>query len=209
MTPQRRRMLCMAGLFEFTYTGAYSDGRVNGKGVIEFTSSGTLNVIQGGDASLYLLGGGGGGGHGGDSASVSKGGPGGGGGGSGYFETVEKYILPGLYSLVMGAGGAAGVWNDRVGKTGGVTSGLGRSVNGGFGGTGGQDSIYAGAYGIGGAGGNPGSNGGNQKVANHVDVGGAGGSPNGGKGGDGGDLNFDDGAMGKDGGAGKITLTFT
>ena len=202
MMIQRRRMLA-SGTFRFTFTGTYTDERTGGMGVITFTSSGTLTVLSGGAAAALLRGGGGGGG-GGGYIDGAYGGGGGGGGGSGYETSATLHLIPGTYTITIGAGGNRG-YHEENGSNGGTTSAFGYSANGGIGGEG----AAGGQGGDGGAGKNAGANG-DQGVGGSYGRGGDGGSPNGGDGGNGEDYRNPGifwGSAGN-GSAGVVTLTF-
>lgn len=165
-----RRRAMMAGAFDFTYTGQFTDTIVGSNRVIEFTSSGTLDVSGSVTGDIYLLAGGGGAQHDTGYDNVMSGG----GGGN---LTVNNFILSnGTYDLVIGAGGSPYTGKYTNGKRsgdGGDTTGFGYTCTGG---TGGGENAYT-PYG--GTGGSP--NGGNgstpgKGVVKAV----AGGTPNGG-----------------------------
>lgn len=167
---RRRMMMAGGGVFEFTYTGQFTDKIEGSKRVIKLTSSGTLNVSGSVVADVYLLAGGGGSQYGDEYA--------GGGGGGGNQTLTKLRIAEGSYSISIGKGGNAGSSsNDYMtycAQTGGSTSGFGHTVTGGGGGC---TLQYGGARG--GAGGSP------NGIAGSTS---GGGSPNGGwrrKGGDG------------------------
>lgn len=112
-------------------------------------------------AAFAIGGGGGGGGNG----SSSKGGSG---GGSGYIDFTTEAMTPGVYPLVIGAGGP-GAGSAGTGSAGGSTTfngltangGNGGGGNGGPGGSGGSGGGGgASGFGSGGSGGSNGSNGG-------------------------------------------------
>jgi len=200
MMIQRRRMLA-SGTFRFTFTGTYTDERTGGMGVITFTSSGTLTVLSGGAAAALLRGGGGGGGGGGYIHGVYGGG-GGGGGGSGYETSANLHLIPGTYTITIGAGGNRGYHEDN-GANGGTTSAFGYSANGGLGGEGADGS----QGGDGGAGKNAGANGDQGGIYHDDPYGGwpgEGGLPNGGRGGRGEPDDFSPSS----GTTGIVTLTF-
>lgn len=145
---------------EFVYTGerqGIEEGGYNWS--IRFLTSGNLVFNDDpGNIDIFLVGGGGGG---------ATGGGGNGGGGGGYTLTNKSTtISKGVsYSIVIGAGGAAGTsWPDREGKEGGATkvAELGLAVGGGRGGSSGWNGGAGGSGGgaaYGGAGGSNGSNG--------------------------------------------------
>lgn len=92
-------------------------------------SSNTFTCVQAGFVQLLLVAGGGGGGA--NNASFS---PGGGGGGGEVFYSASYFITPGIYNVIVGAGGAAGVVLSTNGAPG-ESSAFGDLVaNGGGGG---------------------------------------------------------------------------
>ena len=157
------------GIVEFAYSGNYTDGRVNGKGVVRLNTSGTL-VVTGGKAtvSVYILAGGGG-------AYVDTGYYYYSSGGSGGYQTVEVTLEPGTYEIIIGTGGAEGsgilMTNGAEGGAGGDTSAFGYTSTGGKGGHVGYSSNY------GGAGGSPNGGEGSTSTSSATL---SGGSPNGG-----------------------------
>ena len=138
---------------EFTYTGDFeivndsdvpiTESQDNWK--IRFLTSGTLTFtnLNGAENGIdvFLVGGGGGG----SRAS----------GGGGYTKTLKavKVSAGTAYSIVVGAGGIAGVGNSKAGGTGGTSNAFGASANGGK--ANGTASSYIGANG--GSGGGAGS----------------------------------------------------
>ncbi len=95
-----------------------------GDRVARFTANGTFTVTHAGTARVLLVGGGGGGG---------LGHTGGGGGGGGFVEVAEVDLAPGVYDVIVGAGGAGGrntVDNGRGGM-GGDSSFAGLVARGG------------------------------------------------------------------------------
>lgn len=138
---------------DFTYTGDFEivsddDQPITvsqGNWKIRFLTSGTLTVtsINGAENGIdvFLVGGGGGG-----SRAA---------GGGGYTKTLKavKVSAGTAYSIVVGAGGIAGVGNSKAGGTGGTSNAFGASANGGK--ANGTASSYIGANG--GSGGGAGS----------------------------------------------------
>ena len=95
-----------------------------GQVAARFTTNGTFTVTHAGTARVLLVGGGGGGG---------LGHTGGGGGGGGFVEVAEVDLAPGVYDVIVGAGGAGGrntVDNGRGGM-GGDSSFAGLIARGG------------------------------------------------------------------------------
>lgn len=152
--------------YAFTYSGDFTDSRVDGIGDVTLNTSGTL--VTTGKAvtvSVYILAGGGGASH-----VLSSKGTGGGGGN----QTIDVELVPGTYEIIIGTGGAAdnsSCGND--GGTGGSTSAFGKTSTGGGGATG----IIAYSP-VGGKGGTPNGNPGTGIVASTSTI--SGGSPNGG-----------------------------
>lgn len=153
--------------FEFTYSGNYTDNRVNGIGTVRLNTSGTLTVTgESKTVSAYILGGGGGAAY----LGVANWSAGGGGGGN---QTVSVELTEGTYDIVIGTGGAglqvvsgSGTY---VAKTGGNTTAFGATSTGGKGGD--ISGLPAG-----GNGGSPnGANGNSGEISSA-----SGGSPNGG-----------------------------
>lgn len=138
---------------EFTYTGDFeivndsdvpiTESQDNWK--IRFLTSGTLTFtnLNGAENGIdvFLVGGGGGG-----SRAA---------GGGGYTKTLKavKVSVGTAYSIVVGAGGIAGVGNSKAGSSGGTSNAFGASANGGK--ANGTASSYIGANG--GSGGGAGS----------------------------------------------------
>lgn len=154
--------------FAFTYSGDFTDSRVDGIGDVTLNTSGQL-VTSGKTVrvTVYILGAGGG------AAIHNMRGyyATGGGGGN---QTVEVELTPGTYDIVIGSGGASSfvsLWNDQASAgTGGNTCAFGYTCTGGSGGEAGATH----AVGIGGT-----PNGGNGNTGSYnTSV--AGGSPNGG-----------------------------
>lgn len=139
-----------------TYTGNCSLSNDGGNNfLMQFLTSGTVNLTSSASIDIFLVGGGGGGGMG---STFFYTGGGGGGGGSGYTATYKKIKLSSgiSYSVSIGAGGAGDTTGGFMsyGANGGNTSAFGYTANGGRGG---------GSSGLGGSGsgGNGGSGGGN------------------------------------------------
>lgn len=139
-----------------TYTGNCSLSNDGGNNfVMQFLTSGTINLTSKASIDIFLVGGGGGGGMG---STFFYTGGGGGGGGGGYTTTYKKINLSSgiSYSVSIGAGGAGDTTGGFMsyGANGGNTSAFGYTANGGGGG---------GSSGLGGSGsgGNGGSGGGN------------------------------------------------
>ena len=153
---------------EFTYTGDFeivndsdvpiTESQDNWK--IRFLTSGTLTFtnLNGAENGIdvFLVGGGGGG----SRAS----------GGGGYTKTLKavKVSAGTAYSIVVGAGGIAGVGNSKAGGTGGTSNAFGASANGGkangtassyIGSNGGSGGGAGSSNGAGGQGGSDGSDG--------------------------------------------------
>ena len=119
--------------FAFTYSGDFTDERVDGIGDVTLNTSGTL-VTTGKTVtvSVYILAGGGGGAQS-SSASSSNNASGGGGGN----QTVEVELAPGMYEIVIGTGGT-GLYSTNIGinskaGTGGDTTAFGYTSTGGIG----------------------------------------------------------------------------
>lgn len=153
--------------FAFTYSGDFTDERVDGVGDVTLNTSGTL-VTSGKTVtvSVYILAGGGGAGGGHQQGNSYTKGSGGGGGN----QTVEVILEAGEpYLITVGAGGAAS-------SDGGDTSAFGYTSTGGKAAYSMQSTTYAGA------GGSP--NGGRGKVGSGGNsmfmVNAEGGFPNGG-----------------------------
>ena len=172
--------------FAFTYSGDFTDSRVDGIGDVTLNTSGQL-VTSGKTVRVrvYILGAGGGGSQ--DLALMSAS------GGSGGQQTVEVELIPGTYDIVIGTGGAGKYARSGAGTggTGGATTAFGYISTGGTGGTPGRQGTTLAA----GAGGTPNGNaGGTGNVA--------GGSPNGGPSNGG-------SAAANSGGDGLVRITFS
>ena len=105
-----------------------------------FTSSGTLNVINGGDFDYLVVAGGGGGG----SRKA------GGGGAGGAIQATNQNISTGTYSVVIGDGGTRGArlgGNDGANGTGSSVFGIQTVGGGGGGGTNGRGGLSGGSGG--------------------------------------------------------------
>lgn len=117
--------------FAFTYSGDFTDSRVDGIGDVTLNTSGQL-VTSGKTVtvSVYILGGGGGGAY----SSYSSGNYSTGGGGGNQTVTVE--LAPGTYDIVIGAGGAGkvGTSSGVSASDGGDTTAFGYTSTGGGGG---------------------------------------------------------------------------
>lgn len=171
--------------FAFTYSGDFTDNRVNGVGTVRLNTSGTLTVTgKAVTISATIVGAGGGGIYASNANSVS--------GGGGGIQDVEVTLEAGTYDIVIGVGGA-GYANTSLslatGGTGGNTTAFGKTSTGGTGG-----DLY---YGVrtAGKGGTPnGQDGGIGRVA--------GGSPNGGS-------STGTTAAANNGGDGYVELTFS
>lgn len=174
--------------FAFTYSGDFTDSRVDGIGDVTLNTSGQL-VTTGKTVrvTVYILGAGGGG-----VSSYGTKNPYRAGGGSGGQQTVEVELIPGTYEVIIGTGGAAAEDSSGgpvTGGTGGDTSAFGYTSTGGNGGY--ADRDYRA---LGGTGGEPNGTAGSALITG-VGVA-AGGSPNGG-----------DSAI--DGGNGLVRITFS
>lgn len=174
------------GDFSFTYSGNYTDNRVNGKGTVRLNSSGVFEVLSGkATVSAYIQGAGGGAAIGALAGAVKSTGGGGG------YQTVEVELAPGTYEIVIGVGGEAKSGSiTPTGGTGGNTIAFGKTSTGGTGGTSGDTTTA-------GIGGTP--NGGNGSVSASSVSNVSGGSPNGG-----GVVN----GVAQNGGDGYVELTF-
>lgn len=161
---------------EFTYSGNYTDNRVNGIGTVRLNTSGTLEVTNGkATVSAYILAGGGGGAtRFNNSGYYYRYNAGGGGGGN---QTVVAELTKGTYEIVIGAGGAGnngGSASSARAGDGGSTTAFGYTSTGGLGG-------YASGSATAGAGGSPnGSAGTTDSAPSAEHVAASGGSPNGG-----------------------------
>ena len=156
------------GDFSFTYSGKYTDNRVNGKGVVRLNTSGVLSVS--GDpatVSVHVQGAGGGAAVGALVGAVKST------GGSGGYQTATVTLEPGVYDVEIGVGGEAGATGrvTTTGGTGGNTTAFGISATGGTGGTSGDTQAA-------GAGGTPNGNNGSVYASSVTNA--SGGSPNGG-----------------------------
>ena len=158
--------------FAFTYSGDFTDERVDGVGDVTLNTSGTLTVLSGkATVSVYILGAGGGGSlYMAGSWSVHVGT-----GGSGGYQTVTVTLEPGTYEIVIGTGGTStksGYVPPQAGS-GGNTTAFGFTSTGGTGGRGSTTPSR-------GEGGAPNGNAG--VAVTNLGMGGsaAGGSPNGG-----------------------------
>ena len=122
--------------FAFTYSGDFTDERVDGIGDVTLNTSGTLTVLSGKAAvSVYILGAGGGGAQRYPSTGAYRRAAGGGSGGQ---QTVEVELAPGAYEIVIGVGGE-GIYTTvtsgtQTGAAGGDTSAFGFVSTGGMGG---------------------------------------------------------------------------
>ena len=155
--------------FAFTYSGDFTDERVDGIGDVTLNTSGVFEVLSGkATVSVYILGAGGGAARNSYSRYA--------GGGSGGYQTVEVTLEPGTYEIVIGTGGAAATagYDKATGGNGGSTTAFGYTSTGGTGGfvnySGGSPSY------TGGSGGSPNGNNGSAASSNNI----SGGSPNGG-----------------------------
>ncbi len=138
----------------WTYTGEYEIA----DNVMYLKTSGTFVTPSAGNVDVFLIGGGAGGAF--SSNNIL------GGGGSGYTVMgLSHAIAAGQFSVVIGAGGAAGIAGSASGKESGATSAFGLTANGGAlndsVGNGGAGASGGGSNGAGGVGGSNGSNGGN------------------------------------------------
>ena len=104
-------------------SGAYTAYTKDGNDVLVFDSSATVAVAGTGTVSMLVVGGGGGGGQY----------RGGGGGGGGVIETNDVVLVPGVYALTVGNGGAAAVGN-ASGLNGEASTAFGVTALGGGGG---------------------------------------------------------------------------
>lgn len=180
--------------FAFTYSGDFTDERVDGKGTVTLNTSGQLIVTSGtATVQVYILGAGGGGAYNSrtDYGSAS--------GGSGGYQTVEVELTPGTYDIVIGTGGT-GVYKGASGSltagNGGNTVAFGYTSTGGSGGQAGYPGITASPYG--GPGGSPNGNSGTTANPSATL---SGGSPNGG--------NSTTNAAANKGGNGLVRITFS
>ena len=155
--------------FAFTYSGDFTDNRVDGVGTVRLNTSGTLTVTgKAVTVSVTIVGAGGGAAYFSPAEWAA-------GGGSGGIQTKTITLKPGVYDIVIGTGGA-GIQIDfgsavTVGGTGGNTTAFDETCTGGKGGD------ISGAEPIGGTGGVPnGTSGKGVKSTTSA----SGGSPNGG-----------------------------
>lgn len=113
---------------DFTYTGNYTDNRVNGKGTVRLNTSGILTTEETLTVIVYILGAGGG--------CVYAGGwwASGGGGGN---QTITVTLEPGTYEVVIGTGGTAinSTESTAAAGNGGDTTAFGATSTGGIGGS--------------------------------------------------------------------------
>ena len=156
--------------FAFTYSGDFTDSRVDGIGDVTLNTSGQL-VTTGKTVkvTVYILGAGGGGAN--SQASPLPIGYFASGGGGGY-QTVEVELSPGAYEIIIGSGGAAAT--EGAGVAGGDTIAFGIISTGGSGGF--ASTAYQARQG--GTGGTPNGGDGTGGTAKAETY--AGGSPNGG-----------------------------
>ena len=178
--------------FAFTYSGDFTDERVDGIGDVTLNTSGVFEVLSGkATVSVYILGAGGGGASDIANSWTIRVGTGGGGG----KQTVEVELVPGTYEIVIGNGGAGATngYYEAIAEKGGDTVAFGYTSTGGSGG-------YAYRLGsiIAGSGGAPNGNAGVTVEQSNPEL--AGGSPNGG-----GVSN----KYGQDGGNGLVRITFS
>jgi len=133
-----------------------TDGGVDYR-VHTFTSSGTFEVTSGGEVEYLVVAGGGGGRGGGDNVATDRGGAAGGAGGyrssvvgensgGGYPAEPKLNLLPGTYTIEVGAGGAGGTNGTRNNQTGGNDSYIAdssgvRIIQSMFGGCGGASAV--------------------------------------------------------------------
>lgn len=177
------------GDYSFTYSGNYTDNRVNGKGTVRLNTSGVF-VFSGEPVTVTVYIQGAGGGAAVDSYDKRTLGTGGGGG----YQTITVTLEQGTYEIVIGTGGeeqqVINSYNWQ-GSNGGDTMAFGYTSTGGTGGRVG-DSIYAGT------GGSPNGGNGAAYIATGQETI-SGGSPNGG-----GVIN----TVSQPGGDGYVELTF-
>lgn len=187
------------GPFAFTYSGDFTDSRVDGIGDVTLNTSGTL-VTTGKTVTVrvYILGAGGGGAQRNYSTNSYDRRAGGGSGGN---QTVEIELAPGTYEIVIGIGGVGDYTESRSAVLDGATAG-GNTTAFGYTSTGGGPASIT-TYSNGntptaGYGGSPNGNGG----ATGTTSGGNGGEPNGGSGAGG-------SAAANKGGNGLVRITFS
>ena len=137
-------------------TSTYSSGGVNYK-AHTFTSSGNFVVSTGGQCDIMIVGAGGGGG-GGNCGSSCGSIAAGGGGGSVLYKTGHA-VTAQTYALVIGAGGAGGVYPNSTATQGASSTGFGETATGGGGGSNDGATGGNGANGGGGARNNSGGTG--------------------------------------------------
>lgn len=172
----------------FTYSGNFTDNRVDGVGTVRLNTSGTLTVYKSITVTATIVGAGGGGVNitgGSGEASAS--------GGGGGIQTVEVTLEPGTYDIIIGTGGfgiAQTAVTSNAAGTGGNTTAFGKTSTGGGGAKGNGLS-----YGTPGTGGTPNGSNGSQGRS-------AGGSPNGG-------ASTGTTAAANSGGNGYVDLTFS
>lgn len=179
--------------FAFTYSGDFTDERVDGIGDVTLNTSGTLTVTKGTVVvSVQVVGAGGGAARWSNWNKASAGGGGG-------IQTVEVELAPGTYDIVIGTGGNA--INKTEGGTGtfsasqgGTTTAFGRTSTGGKGGT--ISNLIANCSG--GSGGSPNGNAGNYNEYSPSAA--DGGAPNGGS-----VIN----SVANNGGDGLVRITFS
>lgn len=129
--------------FAFTYSGDFTDERVDGIGDVTLNTSGVFEVLSGtATVSVYILAGGGGGFYFEGYFDYYAGG---GGGGN---QTVTVELTKGTYEIVVGTGGTRNKSPNYnvTASNGGNTTAFGYTSTGG-GGAGITSSIYAGAAG--------------------------------------------------------------
>lgn len=160
--------------FAFTYSGDFTDSRVDGIGDVTLNTSGTFEVTNGeATVTAEIVGGGGGAMVRTVSTNIYYVSAGGGGGG---IQTVEVTLTQGTYEIIVGVGGngfTKKVANASAG-TGGSTSAFGKTSTGGTGANTGEAS-----YGTAGSGGTPNGQSGTAYSMQSA-IGAPGGSPNGG-----------------------------
>ena len=152
--------------FAFTYSGDFTDSRVDGIGDVTLNTSGTLTVTgKAVTVRVYILAGGGG-------AASWTGMPRNGTGGGGGNQEVEVELTPGTYEIIIGSGGTIyRAAAEGTAGAGGDTTAFGVTSTGGKGGK----AAYP--QSVGGAGGSPNGSAGVNAQGMTVAAGGA---PNGG-----------------------------
>ena len=157
--------------FAFTYSGDFTDERVDGIGDVTLNTSGVFEVLSGkATVSVYILAGGGGGLYKRYAGHYTRSSGGGGG-----YQTVTVELSPGAYEIIIGTGGLATTADEFFGKQagkGGDTTAFGYTSTGGTGGK----SATGNFSGTGGKGGTPNGNDGQSLVDGDT----LGGAPNGG-----------------------------